>query len=74
MLVTGWRAGSWKPWAVVAVVAVAGEAWDLRDSVVFHTRIDLWANWHDIWNTLFWPTVIMLLARGTPVFGGKRGR
>ena len=25
------------------------------------------ANWHDIWNTLFWPTMLMLLARYTRV-------
>jgi hypothetical protein len=75
MLVFRWRVGSWKPLAIVLVAAIAGEAWDLRDSVVFHTRINLWANWHDIWNTMFWPSVITLLARWTQVFArsGDRG-
>jgi hypothetical protein len=68
-LLFGWKLSSWRPWAVVAVAALVGEAWDLRDSIVYHTRIDLWANWHDVWNTLFWPTAIMLIARRTRLFG-----
>lgn len=59
---------SWKPWAVVLVAALGGEAWDLRDSIVYRTPVDLAANWHDIWNTLFWPSVIVLLARLTRLF------
>lgn len=60
---------SWKPWATVLAVALAGEIWDLRDSVVTQSPIKLWANWHDIWNTMFWPSAIVLLARFTPLFG-----
>ncbi|MGK6320172.1 hypothetical protein [Sphingomonas sp. DT-204] len=71
LLVLRWRIGSWKPLIAVAVVALAGEVWDLRDSVVFRTRMDVWGNWHDIWNTLFWPAAITLLARWTSVFGKK---
>ena len=63
-----WPLRSWKPWAVVAAVALFGEAWDLRDSLVHHTPIDLWDNWHDIWNTLFWPSVLAILARSTRLF------
>ena len=74
LLLFRWRVGSWKPWAIVLVVAVAGEAWDLRDSFVFHTPVNLWANWHDIWNTMFWPTVITLLARWTNVFARSGDR
>lgn len=68
-LTFGWRLSSWRPWLLVAAVAVAGEAWDLRDSLVYHTPIVLGANLHDIWNTLFWPTAILLLARRTRLFG-----
>lgn len=64
-----WPLRSWKPWAVALTAALIGEAWDLRDSAVYHTRIDLWANWKDVWNTMFWPTAILLLARFTPLFG-----
>ncbi|MFS2110032.1 hypothetical protein ACCC88_10120 [Sphingomonas sp. Sphisp140] len=64
-----WPLRSWKPLAVVLAAALLGEAWDLRDSLVHHTRIDLWGNWHDIWNTMFWPVVLLLLARTTRLFG-----
>ncbi|MBX3564285.1 MAG: hypothetical protein KF730_06870 [Sphingomonas sp.] len=64
-----WPLRSWKPWAAVLAVALIGEAWDLRDSMVYHTPIRLGANFHDIWNTMFWPTAILLLARFTPLLG-----
>ncbi len=68
-LLFGWRVSSWKPWLVVLAAALAGEAWDIRDSLAYRTPLDLWSNWHDIWNTLFWPTAIMLIARTTRLFG-----
>lgn len=70
-LIFRWPLRSWKPWAAVLAVALAGEIWDLRDSYVHQTPIRLWANWHDIWNTMFWPSAIVLLARFTPLFGGR---
>jgi hypothetical protein len=75
MLIFGWRAGQWKPWLVVLAAALLGEAWDIYDTLRYE-RIVYWAaNWKDIWNTLFWPTAIVLLARFTPVFRkGDRGR
>lgn len=62
-----WKLSSWKPWAVVATAAILGEILDLRDSAAYKSPIHYSANWHDIWNTLFWPTVLLLLARGTRV-------
>jgi len=64
---------SWKPWAVVFAAALIGEAWDLRDSLVHHTPIALWANVHDIWNTMLWPSLMVLLARTTSLFGVRSG-
>jgi hypothetical protein len=49
--------------------ALIGEAWDLRDSLVYHTRIALRGNFHDIWNTMLWPSALLLLARTTQLFG-----
>ena len=63
-----WKAAQGKPWLLVLAVALTGEAWDLRDSLVYHTRIDLWGNWKDLWNTMLVPTVLMLAARYTRVF------
>ena len=62
--VFGWRVGDWKPLALVTVAAIAGELWDLRDSIVYATPMVLRANWHDVWNTMFWPSAITLLVRG----------
>ena len=67
-----WPIRSWKPWGMVLVAAFLGEAWDLRDSLVYRTRIDLWANWHDVWNTMVWPSLFLLLARTTSLFGAAR--
>lgn len=62
-----WRLASWRPWLLVLAAALIGEAWDLYDSLVYDTPIRLRANWHDIWNTLFWPTMLLGLARWTKV-------
>ena len=62
-----WPLCGWRPWLVVAAAALIGELWDLYDSVVYDTPIRLAANAKDIANTLFWPTVLMLLARWTRV-------
>ena len=66
-----WPLKSWKPWLLVLAAAIAGEAWDLRDSLTYGTRVHLLANLKDVLNTIFWPTVLMLLARHTRVL--KRG-
>jgi hypothetical protein len=66
-----WPLKSWRPWLLVLIAALIGEAWDLRDSLVYGTRIELGGNLKDIVNTIFWPTVLVLLARGTRVL--KRG-
>lgn len=54
--------------------ALAGEAWDIRDTLAREDRVDWAANGKDVWNTLFWPSAILLLARFTPVFGAGRSR
>ncbi len=56
--------GDWRPLAAVALASVAGEIWDVIDTgrtPRFH------ANWKDVWNTMFWPTVLFGLARFTRV-------
>ena len=52
--------GSIVPWLLVLTLAVAGELVDMRDNMEYWR----WgASLHDILNTLFWPTVLLLLAR-----------
>ena len=66
-LVLGWKLSSWRPWLVVLAAALLCEAWDIRDRIADGVRLNLWGDWHDIWNTMFWPTMILLLARHTRV-------
>jgi hypothetical protein len=70
-LLFGWSLKSWRPWVVVLAAALAGEAWDLRDRIVGHIPLEFAGNWHDIWNTMFWPSVIVLLARGTTLMNQR---
>ena len=64
-----WPVRSWKPWCVVLAAALAGEAWDIIDLAVNAVPLVLVGNAHDVWNTLFWPSAIVLLARSTTLFG-----
>ena len=60
-----WPLSSWKPLALVVAVAVLGEAWDVVDTWSIGAD-PLWVrNWHDVWNTCFWPAMLFLLARYT---------
>ena len=57
----------WRPLAAVAFAAVAGELWDLIDTYS-HGGTPRWSgNWKDVWNTLFWPTILFGLARFTRI-------
>lgn len=57
----------WRPLFAVLLVALAGEAWDLGDSWADGERLQWAMGWHDIWNTLFWPLVLFIVARWTNV-------
>ena len=63
---------SWLPWFAVLVVAVVVEVVDLRDDLITLGRPRWLASAHDIVNTLFWPTVLLLLARWTNLFGERK--
>jgi hypothetical protein len=66
-----WPIRGWRPWAAVLVMALAGEAWDIADTLRAGSQLRPDNNWHDIWNTLFWPTAIMLMARWTTVLSRR---
>jgi len=57
----------WRPWAAVLLVALAGEIWDLVDTFNEGRAPHYWRNWKDIWNTMFWPTALVILARYTRI-------
>src|SRR5471030_1666390 len=57
------------PWLVALVIAVLGEIVDMRDDI---SSLGYWrwaASVHDIVNTIFWPTVLLGLARFTRLLG-----
>jgi len=68
MMIWRWKPGQWQPWLIVLAAAIAGEAWDIRDTIAYERTVYWAANWKDIWNTMFWPSAILLLARLTPIF------
>jgi cell shape-determining protein MreD len=62
-LVWRWRGGWFVAWLAVLAMACGGEWLDLT---VEHGRSTIQpdaAHWHDIWNTMFWPTVLLLVGR-----------
>jgi hypothetical protein len=66
---------SFAPWFAVLVVACAAEALDAFDDLRAFGHWRAGASLHDIVNTVFWPTVLILLARFSRRFriGGGGG-
>lgn len=54
---------SFLPWLAVLLVALAGESLDAFDDIQSLGHWRWGASIHDIVNTLFWPTVLLCLAR-----------
>ena len=57
----------WRPLAAALFVTLAGEAWDLFDARGGIDAPEYAKSWHDLWNTMLWPTVLFALARWTKV-------
>lgn len=62
---------SWLPWSAVLFVAVLGEIVDMRDDLLSLGHWRWAASVHDIFTTLLWPTVFLVLARWTEVLAAK---
>lgn len=56
-----------RPWLVVLIVACGIECFDAFDDWVQLGRWRWRASVHDVINTIFWPTVLALLARYTRI-------
>lgn len=67
LLAAGWvlrrPLGSLLPLIMVLAVALAGECYDLRFYLDTQRRLMWQESLHDVLNTLFWPLVLVLLAR-----------
>ena len=63
-----WRGrGGWiAAWLAVLVMACGGEWLDLTAEYSHSAIQPDAAHWHDIWNTMFWPTVLLLVGRWLP--------
>lgn len=70
-LVLHWPLARGRPLVAVLLAATAGEIWDIADTLRVGEPLRLGYNWHDIWNTMFWPVVITLLARFTTVLSRR---
>ena len=57
----------WRPIGAVFVVALAGEIWDVIEWTRRGNAVRWENNWHDLWNTMFWPLMLFALARWTRV-------
>lgn len=58
------RGGGWLvAWLVALGFALGGEWFDLTGEVMDNMRQPDAAHWHDIWNTMVWPTLLALIGR-----------
>jgi hypothetical protein len=62
-LVWRWRFGWGGAWLVALGFALGGEWFDLRAETTIGAIQPEAAHWHDIWNTMLWPTLLALLGR-----------
>ena len=62
------------PWLVVVGAAVCGEMFDMYDDLISPGYWQWEMSVHDVANTLFWPTVLLLLARAGVLARVTRGR
>ena len=58
-----WRGGWLTAWLGVLAIACGGEWLDLTAEANHSAIQPDAAHWHDIWNTMFWPTVLLLVGR-----------
>jgi hypothetical protein len=75
VLLFRWSLRNWKPYVLILVIAVIGEIWDMRDGLMKSVPlvVSFPDSAHDVWNTMFWPIAILLLARFTDVLGARPG-
>ena len=57
----------WRPLAAVLLAVLIGEALDLADMYRLGEPPRWAMSGHDIWNTMFWPLVLFILARWSGV-------
>ncbi|HMS19857.1 hypothetical protein [uncultured Sphingorhabdus sp.] len=58
-----WRGGWVLAWLAVLAMACTVEWIDMKAEGAVNALQPDAAHWHDIWNTMFWPTVLLLVGR-----------
>jgi hypothetical protein len=56
------------PWLIVLLLELANEAYDVRHNWVDGADWALSGSAKDLWNTMLWPTVLLLIGRHTRWF------
>lgn len=62
-LIWRWRGGWVLAWLAVLAMACTVEWIDMQAEAANSALQPDAAHWHDIWNTMFWPTVLLLVGR-----------
>lgn len=58
-----WRGGWILAWLAVLAMACTVEWIDMKAEAASSALQPDAAHWHDIWNTMFWPTILLLVGR-----------
>lgn len=58
-----WRGGWAVAWLVALAVAGTGEWLDYRGNQGANINPDDRGHWHDLWNTMLWPTILLFIGR-----------
>lgn len=62
-LVWRWRGGWIIAWLAALAAALTGEWIDMGSEALSSALQPDDAHWHDVWNTMFWPTVLLIVGR-----------
>ena len=62
-LIWRWRGGWILAWLAVLAMACTVEWIDMKAEAANSALQPDVAHWHDIWNTMFWPTILLLVGR-----------
>ena len=70
-LVLNARPRDWRPWLVVLTVQLVNEAFDARAMILDDGVIYIWASVKDTVNTMILPTIFLVVARTSDIFGSR---
>jgi hypothetical protein len=57
------RGGWWAAWIAALAAALGGEWLDMRAEAMRSALQPDAAHWHDVWNTMLWPTALLIVGR-----------